>query len=127
MKEPNTLFLISRFGLKSSDTKGLNESWMWVLEPKDSEMKYVSFHKTKSNRASMGGKIIEFRKPTEEEYELHQEEMRKRDEGQMKSRDERRIICWQRIPGWNKTWPVEAKSNPLDYRAYGYVDPEPFI
>lgn len=94
---------------------------MWVLDPKDYEMKYVSFHDTKSDRARMGGELIGFRDPTEEEYELHQEEMRKRGEGQMNSREGRKIIRWRRIPKWNEVWPADARSNQMAYRAHGYI------
>jgi len=71
----------------------------------------------------MGGEILGFREPTEEEYEFHQDEMRKRDEGQMNSREERKIIQWRRIPEWKEAWPSEARSHQMAYRAYGYVAP----
>ena len=124
MTSHNTLFLIARFGLKGTDTTGILESWMWVLNPQDEQMKYVSFHKTKSDRAYKGGEILGFREPTIEEYESHQKEMLKRDEGQMGSREERKIIRWKPIPSWNELWPKEARNNPMAYRGYGSVSPK---
>ena len=126
MSSPNTLFLIARFGLKGSDIKGILESWMWILEPLDYDMDYVSFHKSKSDRAMMGGKVVGFRSPTQEEYEFHQAEMRERDEGEMKALEERTIIRWQRSPNWSESWPLAARSNPMAYRANDHVDPEKY-
>ena len=121
MSQPNTVFLIARFGLKGTGITGILESWMWILDPLDFEMKHVSFHKTKSGRAYKGGEILGFRDPTLEEYEEHQEEMRRRDEGQMKSPDERTIILFKPYPRWKELWPQSAKSHTRDYKALGYV------
>jgi len=96
---------------------------MWILDTKDYEMEYISFHKTKSDRAYMGGKRLGYRDPTEEEYESHQKEMRDRGEGQMKSREERQIILWRRIPDWDETWPGGGGWNPMTYKERGYFPP----
>jgi len=97
---------------------------MWILDPQDYEMKYISFHKTKPDRAYKGGEIFGFRDPTMEEYESHQEEMRERGEGQMNSPDDRKIIRWRPIPSWKELWPRGGGSNPMAYRDYGYVPPD---
>lgn len=124
MDKDNTLFLIARFGLKMTTEKGILESWMWILDPPDSSMKYVSFHKTKSDRAYKGGELIGTRDPSEAEYEEHQELMRKLDEGQMESRVGRKILIFRLIPTWKELWPQAAKSNPMAYKALGYVEPK---
>lgn len=117
----NTLFLIARFGLKGTSTKGLLESWMWSLQALDYDMKYVSFHKTKADRAYKGGKIVGFRKPTLMEYESHQKEMLARAQGQMSPIEGKTIIQWKPILSWKELWPQAAKSNPMAYRGYGTV------
>lgn len=121
MNSDNTLFLIARFGLKRSATKGILESWMWILDPADKRMEYISFHMTKSDRAKKGGKIIDYREPTIEEYELHQAKMLELGEGQMNSREEREIILWRPIVKWNELWPVEKRANFMSYKAHGKV------
>jgi hypothetical protein len=123
MDQNNTLFLIARFGLKMTPEKGILESWMWILDPPDSKMKYVSFHKTKADRAYKGGELIGTREPSEAEYEEHQALMRKLDEGQMESREGRKILIFRLIPSWKMIWPQAAKLNPMAYKALGYVSP----
>ncbi len=122
MEEPNTLFLIARFGLKVVDTSGLFESWMWILDPSDLKMKKVSLHKTKSDRAYKGGQIVDIRYAKPEEFQIHQSDMKKRDQGQMNPEPpRRRIIVFQLDKSWKELWPQSMKTNPMAFKALGYV------
>ncbi len=71
---------------------------MWLLDPADITMENVSFHKSKSDRAYKGGKILGFRDATDEEFQAHQELMQKPDEGSMADNEKlRQIIVFQPI------------------------------
>ena len=98
------------------------ESWMWTLDPSDSSMKYVSFHKKKSERAYKGGEVIGRRYPSHAEFEEHQELMRTLDEGQMDSPVGREILVFRLIPTWKELWPQSANSNQMAYKARGFVE-----
>ena len=124
MHEPNTLFLIAKSGLKGTDTVGVLESWMWLLDSTDTSMEYVSFHKTKSARAYKGGKVIEIRDATPEEFQTHQELLKKREETTMaESKEPRKIIVFEPVRSWNKLWPASAKSKPMAFKGLGHVPP----
>jgi hypothetical protein len=124
MQQPNTLFLIAKFGLKGTDKVGVLESHMWLLDPADITMENVSFHKSKSDRAYKGGKILGFRDATDEEFQAHQELMQNPAEGSMAdNKKPRQIIVFQPIRLWNKLWPASAKSKPMAFKALGYVPP----
>ena len=124
MQKSNTLFLVARFGLKGTDNVGVLESHMWLLDPVDITMENVSFHKSKSDRAYKGGKILGFRDATDEEFQAHQELMQKLDEGSMADNEKpRQIIDFQPTRLWNKLWPASAKSKPMAIKALGIVPP----
>jgi len=124
MQQPNTLFLIARFGLKGTDKVGVLESHMWLLDPADIAMENVSFHKSKSDRAYKGGKILGFRDATDEEFQAHQELMENSDAGSMADNKKlRQIIVFQPTRLWNKLWPASAKSKPMAVKALGFVPP----
>ena len=55
MNQPNTLFLLARYGLKMVDSSGVLESHMWLIDEHESSMKYISLHKSKADRAIKGG------------------------------------------------------------------------
>lgn len=120
MSEANTLFLLARFGLKPSKDKGVLESWMWTLTEDESRMEFVSFHKTKSDLSKMGGTILGFREPTQEEYDAHQREFQDSEGKEMGTREHRRIILWERIPNWAERWP--RGSEVMAYKALGRVN-----
>ena len=124
MHEPNTLFLIAKSGLKGTDQVGVLESWMWMLDSADTSMEYVSFHKTKSARAYKGGKVIEYRDATNEEFQTHQELLKKRGEASMaESKEPRKIIVFEPVRSWNKLWPASAKSKPMAFKGLVHVPP----
>ncbi|CAN0509977.1 unnamed protein product [Discosporangium mesarthrocarpum] len=80
-------------------------------------MTFVSFHNTKSDRSKMGGRILGFRTPTQEEYDAHQDVFHAVEEKEMGPRASRLIILWERIPHWNERWP--AGSGMMAYKARG--------
>ena len=121
-KEPNTLFLISRHGLLPGKSKGLLESWMWNLTPEEESMKFLSLHRSKSERAYKGGEIVSVRLATEEEVSKHQELLRTLDKVSMQDISERKIIVFRVLPKWNKLWPKQAKSHQMAYKGVGYVE-----
>ena len=61
MTSPNTLFILSKLSLKLIDKKGICESSMWLLTEDEESMKYLSLHKSKSDRAYKGGEILSIR------------------------------------------------------------------
>ena len=63
MTEPNTLFILAKWGLKVVD--GVYETHMWILTEQEASMKYVSLHKSKADRAGKGGEIVKIRLATE--------------------------------------------------------------
>lgn len=119
MSEHNTLFLLCRFGISMGEEYGTMESRMWLLTPKELSMKYVSFHKTKSDRAYRGGEIIDIRDVTEEEVEAHQILMAKEGLEPMVDVDDRKVIVFRLDQKWNKLWPASARSNPMAYKGTG--------
>ena len=122
MVKQNTLYLIAEYGLHSTGTKGILESWMWILEPLDCRMKYISFHRAKSERAYKGGKILDVRIATADEFEAHQKEVKQRGKDLMDPEKPRKIIVFEPIPFWKELWSQTAKSHQMAYKALGYVE-----
>jgi hypothetical protein len=120
MNHENTLFLLARLRPKPSGKKGVLESWMWTLDELDKQMLFVSFHKSKSDRAYMGGRILGFRPPTQEEYDAHQKAFFELEGQEMGPIELREIVLWERIPNWKVLWPPGG-SNPMAYKARGYI------
>ena len=94
---------------------------MWILTPEEEAMEYVSLHKSKSERAYKGGKIISIREATEEEIGEHQQLLEKIDEESMKRTGNRKIITFQIEKDWRVLWPKTAKKNPMSYKALGHL------
>ena len=122
MDQPNTLFLLARYGLKMVDKSGVLESHMWLIDEYESSMRYVSLHKSKADRAIKGGEILDIREATDEEVEAHQMLMKKLDKGEMNTVEGRKIIVFQLERRWNALWPQQAKTNPMAYKGVGYTD-----
>ncbi len=120
MTEPNTLFILAKWGLKVVDD--LFESHMWVLTDQEASMKYVSLHKSKSDRASKGGEIVNVRLATEDEIEAHQALLKKHGGVPMKSVVGRRIVEFRPFRMWNPHWPNAAKTSPMAYKGLGYIE-----
>ena len=121
MNEENTLFLLARFGVKMGKEHGCLESRMWLLEPNEIDMKYVSLHKTKADRAYKGGEIVDILDATPQEIEAHQALMEKEGHGRMEETLGRKVIVFRLDRKWNKLWPESGKANPMAYKARGYV------
>ena len=120
MTEPNTLFILAKWGLKVVD--GVFETHMWILTDQDASMKYVSLHKSKANRASKGGEIVNIRLATEDEIQAHQALLAKEGNAPMKSVVDRKIIEFQLNPRWNPHWPNDAKTSPMAHKGLGYIE-----
>jgi len=119
MTEPNTLFILAKWGLKVVDN--LFETHMWVLTDEEASMKYVSLHKSKSDRASKGGEIVNIRLATEDEIEAHQALLKKAGSVPMKSVVGRKIVEFRPLRQWNPIWPNNAKRSPMAYKGLGYI------
>ena len=120
MTKPNTLFILAKWGLKVVDD--VFETHMWILTEQEASMKYVSLHKSKADRASKGGDIVNIRLATEDEVQAHQALLTKEGNRPMKSVDGRKIVRFKLNPKWNPHWPADAKINPMAYKALGYID-----
>ena len=120
MTEPNTLFILAKWGLKVVDN--LFETHMWVLTDEEASMKYVSLHKSKSDRAGKGGEIVNIRLATEDEIEAHQALLKKGGNPPMKSVDGRKIVEFKPFRNWNPHWPSAAKRSPMAHKGLGYID-----
>ena len=120
MSEPNTLFILAKWGLKT-DKSGIFESHMWLLNKQEESMEFVSLHKSKAKRASKGGRIIEVRLATDAEIEDHQSLMIKNNKRLMQVVNERKIVVFHYDPKWNALWPKQAKTNPMAYKGIGFV------
>ena len=121
MNQPNTLFILENWGLKTHKS-GIFESHMWLLSEHEESMKYISLHKSKAKRSFKGGEIIEIRLATDSEIKNHQELMIKNNKGLMQVVDERKIVMFRFNPDWNCLWPNHAKTNPMAYKGTGVVD-----
>jgi hypothetical protein len=122
MSENNTLFIMTKYGLKVVDKSGIFESHMWLLNDMESSMKYVSLHKSKSDRAYRGGEILEIREATEEEISAHQELVAKHGREAMAIEDGRKVVVFKWDKAWKAIWPAKAKTNPMAYKGTGYVE-----
>ena len=120
MTEPNTLFILAKWGLKV--VEGVFETHMWILTEQEASMKYVSLHKSKADRASKGGEIVNIRLATEDEIQAHQALLTKEGHGPMKSVVGRKIIEFKLNPKLNPNWPNDAKTNPMAYKGLGYLE-----
>ena len=121
MTEPNTLFILAKWGLKQVEY-GVFESHMWNLTDQEASMEFVSLHQTKEDRASNGGEFINFRLATVNEVQAHQALQTEKGKGPMKLVDGRKIVKFKLNPKWNPHWPADAKSNRMAYKALGYID-----
>ena len=119
MTEPNTLFILAKWGLKVVDR--VFETHMWLLTKQDASMKYISLHKSKSDRAFKGGEIVNIRYATEDEIQAHQTLLAKQGNGPMKTIVDRRIVEFKLNLEWNPHWPNDAKTNTMAYKALGYI------
>jgi|FLMP01.2.fsa_nt_emb hypothetical protein len=120
MTEPNTLFILAKCGLKV--VGDVFESHMWILTDEEASMKYVSLHKSKSDRASKGGEIVNIRLATEDEIEAHQALLKKLGNSPMKSVVGRKIVEFKPLRRWNPIWSSDAKKNSMAYKGMGYID-----
>jgi hypothetical protein len=121
MSEPNTLFLLAKHGLKSGSELGLLESWMWNLTEEEQSMKFVSLHRSKSDRANKGGQFVSIREATNTEIREHQDLLRSLDKDLMQVTDTRMIIVFRVDRKWNKIW-ASSDSHQMAYKGLGYVD-----
>ena len=120
MTEPNTLFILAKWGLKVVD--GVFETHMWLLNEQEASMKYISLHKSKSDRAIKGGEIVNIRYATEDEIQAHQSLIAKQGYGPMKTIVGRKIVEFKLNPKWDPHWPNDAKTNTMAYKALGYIE-----
>ena len=120
MTEPNTLFILAKWGLKV--VADVFETHMWILTDQEASMKYVSLHKSKSDRASKGGEIVNIRLATEDEIEAHQALLKKQGNSPMKSVVGRKIVVFKPFRQWNPIWPNDAKKNSMAYKGLGYIE-----
>ena len=120
MTEPNTLFILAKWGLKV--VGDVFETHMWILTEQDASMKYVSLHKSKSDRASKGGETVNIRLATEDEVRAHQALLKKEGNVPMKSVDDRKVVAFRPIRNWNPIWPNDAKKSPMAYKGLGYIE-----
>lgn len=121
MTELNTLFLLANHGLRKGPETGLLESWMWNLTSEDQTMIFLSLHKSKGVRAHKGGVIVSIRSATYEEVDEHQNFLKDSGLTAMQDVCARKIVVFRLIKNWNVFWPAHAKSNPMAYKATGYV------
>ena len=121
MTKPNTLFILAKWGLKKV-VDNIFETHMWILTDQDESMDYVSLHKSKANRASKGGKIVDIRLATKDEVQAHQDLLTKKGNRPMKVVDGRKIVKFELNPKWDPNWPLDAKTNPMAYKGLGYID-----
>jgi hypothetical protein len=122
MEGNNTLFILAKWGLKRIDKAGIFESHMWLLDGYELSMRYVSLHKSKAERASKGGEIIQIRDATQIEIEEHQQLLRNNGLEEMQVLEGRKIIVFQLDQNWKTLWPKEAKRNPMAYKGLGFVE-----
>jgi hypothetical protein len=120
MTEPNTLFILAKYGLKV--VGDVFETHMWILTDQEASMKYVSLHKSKSDRASKGGEIVNVRLATEDEIEAHQALLKKAGSVPMKSVDGRKIVEFKPFRKWNPIWPNAARTSPMAYKGLGFIE-----
>ena len=121
MSQPNTLFILAKMGLKDTDKSGIFESHMWRLDGHEESMEYVSLHKSKADRAYIGGRIIEVRLAIDSEIKEHQDLMVKNGKGPMKVTDGRKVVVFRLEPKWNAPWPNPATPNRMMYKCIGYI------
>ncbi len=119
MDDPNTLFLLSKTGLKLVDKTGICESRMWLLDEEEASMKYLSLHKSKSDRAYKGGEILSIRDATDEEVDEYQDLIEKEKVPRPKNR---KIITFQIEKNWHALWPQNVKRKPMAYKGLGFID-----
>ena len=118
----NTLFLIARFGIYSTDTRGIFKSMMWLLTEEEEKMEYISFHREKSSRAYQGGRIISTRGVTEPEIINHQELMLQNNHGEMGETTLRKVITFEMMLNWNYLWPADAIASQMAYKGTGFLE-----
>ena len=121
MSELNTLFIIATMGVKPIDKSGVFESHMWLLVDREESMEYVSLHKSKADRAYIGGRIIKVRLATDSEIKEHQDLMVKNGKGPMKVTNGRKVVVFRLEPKWNAPWPNLATPNRMMYKCIGYI------
>lgn len=119
MDDPNTLFLLSKVGLKLVDKTGICESRMWLLDEEEESMQYLSLHKSKSDRAYKGGKILSIREATDEEVDEYQDLVEKDRVPRPKNR---KIITFQIEKNWHALWPRKVNRKPMAYKGMGFID-----
>jgi len=124
MSNPNTLFLLYKHGLKLIDKKGICESGIWQLSEDEQKMKYLSLHRSKSDRAYKGGEILDIRDASDEEITAHYESMEKPVPATSSTADPRKIITFQIDRDWNVLWPEIARKNPMAHKGTGHVELE---
>ncbi|MEM7259010.1 MAG: hypothetical protein AAF404_16660 [Pseudomonadota bacterium] len=121
MSSPNTLFLLCKHGLKLIDKKGICESAMWSLTEDEKEMKYLSLHRSKSDRAYKGGEILDIRQASEEEIREHYQSIKKSIPESTAASRQRMIITFQIDRDWDVLWPEEARANPMAHKGTGHI------
>ncbi len=121
MSSPNTLFLLYKHGLKLIDKTGICESGLWLLSEEEQQMAYLSLHRSKSDRAYKGGKILEYRDATEEEVQAHYESIKKSAPEGTQSSKPKKIITFQIDRDWNVLWPEAARKNPMAHKGTGHI------
>lgn len=121
MNSPNTLFLLCKHGLKLIDRKGICESGMWLLTDDEKAMKYLSLHRSKSDRAYKGGEILDIRQANEEELQEHYQSISKSAPESTQNNRQRMIITFQIDREWNVLWPEQARANPMAHKGTGHI------
>ena len=122
VSENNTLFILTKYGLKVGAEPGLFESHMWLLTESEASMQYVSLHKSKSDRAYRGGEIIDIRDATDDEIVTHQELVAKHGRDSMAIEEGRKVVVFKWDKAWDVMWPAHAKTNPMAYKGLGFVE-----
>jgi hypothetical protein len=121
MSSANTLFLLYKHGLKLIDKKGVCESGLWQLTDEEQQMPCLSLHRSKSDRAYKGGKILDIREANDEEIASHYAEIEKPVPANSSSAEPRMIITFQIDRDWDVLWPEAARKNPMAHKGTGHV------
>lgn len=121
MNQPNTLFLLYKHGLKVLNKKGVCESGIWHLSSDEQQMKYLSLHRSKSNRAYKGGKIISIRNAHQDEIAAYYHELNKTVPTSAASTPYQ-VIKFQMDREWHVLWPEDARKNPMANKGTGHIE-----
>ena len=124
MGSPNTLFLLYKHGLRLIDKKGVCESGIWQLSDEEQQMKFLSLHRSKSDRAYKGGEILEMRQASQEDIEDYYKLTKQPLPDNIDALKERHIVTFQIDRDWNVLWPEDARKNPMANKGTGHIELE---